>query len=107
MALNLNPGGPDPNILRLFYRCGSSLNWDGYCNPEVDKLIEQQSEEADPGKRKEILWAIEHKLAADFVRPVIYYLRGGTCLRPYVKGVTPMVNSLFNSWRMEDVWLDR
>ena len=107
VALNLNPGGPDPNILRLFYRCGSSLNWDGYCNPEVDKLIEQQSEEADPGKRKAILWAIERKLAADFVRPVIYYLRGGTCLRPYVKGVTPMVNSIYNSWRMEDVWLDK
>jgi hypothetical protein len=34
-------------ILDLFYGCGSSLNWDGYCNPEVDKLIEQQSIEAD------------------------------------------------------------
>ena len=22
----------------LFYSCGSSLNWDGYCNPEVDRI---------------------------------------------------------------------
>jgi hypothetical protein len=24
-----------------------------------------------------------------------------------VKGLTLMENSIFNSWRMEDVWLDR
>jgi len=31
----------------------------------------------------------------------------GTCERPYVKGLTIMVNSIFNNWRMEDVWLDK
>jgi hypothetical protein len=43
-------GGPDPDrTLDLFYGCGSSLNWDGYCNAEVDKMIERQSIEArDP-----------------------------------------------------------
>jgi hypothetical protein len=24
-----------------------------------------------------------------------------------IKGLTIMVNSLFNSWRMKDVWLDK
>jgi hypothetical protein len=24
-----------------------------------------------------------------------------------VKGLTMMVNSIYNGWRMEDVWLDR
>jgi hypothetical protein len=24
-----------------------------------------------------------------------------------VKGLTVMVNSIFNGWRMEDVWLDK
>jgi hypothetical protein len=24
-----------------------------------------------------------------------------------VKGITLMANSIFNSWRMEDVWLDK
>jgi peptide/nickel transport system substrate-binding protein len=41
------------------------------------------------------------------VRPIIFYRRGGTCERSYVKGLTIMVNSIFNSWRMEDVWLER
>jgi peptide/nickel transport system substrate-binding protein len=41
------------------------------------------------------------------LRPIIFYHRSGTCERPYVKSLTIMVNSIFNSWRMEDVWLDK
>ena len=37
--LNLQISGPDPDpIFDIFYGCGSSLNWDGYCNPEVDEI---------------------------------------------------------------------
>jgi peptide/nickel transport system substrate-binding protein len=66
-----------------------------------------QSIEADEGRRKQLVWAIERKLAEDGVRPIIFYTRVGSCWHPYVKGITLMVNSIFNSWRMEDVWLDR
>jgi peptide/nickel transport system substrate-binding protein len=105
-ALNLQTSGPDPDpVVQLFYGCGSNVNWDGYCNPEMDKLIEQQSREADPGRRKRLLWTIERKLAEDNVRPIIFYSRGGTCEQPWVNGLTIMVNSIFNGWRMEDVWL--
>jgi peptide/nickel transport system substrate-binding protein len=108
VALNNSQSGPDPDpILDALYRCGSSLNLNGYCNPEVDKLIEQQSIESDPGRRKQLLWAIERKLAEDAARPIIFYSRGGTCWQPYVKGLTIMVNSIFNGNRMEDVWLDQ
>jgi hypothetical protein len=34
-------------------------------------------------------------------------MRQGTCWQPEVKGLTLMENSIFNSWRMEDVWLDK
>ena len=107
VALNLNPGGPSPTLLSLFYACGASLNWDRYCDPQIDKLIEQQGEEKDATKRKAILWTIERKLATDFVRPVLFYGDGGTCMRPFVKGLTIKVDSLYNGWRMEDVWLDK
>jgi ABC-type transport system substrate-binding protein len=107
VALNLNPGGPSPTLLSLFYACGASLNWDRYCDPQTDKLIEQQGEERDAAKRKQILWKIERKLAADFVRPVLFYGDGGTCMRPFVKGLTIKVDSLYNGWRMEDAWLDK
>jgi peptide/nickel transport system substrate-binding protein len=108
VALNLQTSGPDPDpILKLFYSCGASLNWDGYCNPEIDKLIDRQSEEADPGRRKELVWEVERKLAADNARPILFYAKGATCRLPWVKGFTQMANSLFNGWRMEDVWLDK
>jgi peptide/nickel transport system substrate-binding protein len=108
IALNLQTSGPDPDpILELFYGCGASLNWDGYCNPAVDDLIDRQSREGDPARRKQLLWAIERKLAEDNARPIIFYNPGGTCHQPWVKGLTFMVNSIYNSWRMEDAWLDK
>ena len=54
-----------------------------------------------------MLWAIERKLAEDVARPIIFYDRRATCWNPHVKGLTLMVNSLFNGWRMEDVWLEK
>jgi peptide/nickel transport system substrate-binding protein len=87
--------------------CGSERNYTGYCNPEVDKLVDRQSREANFNKRKTLVWEIERKLVEDGARPVIFYPRGGTCRKPEVKGLTIMVNSIYNGWRMEDVWLDR
>jgi peptide/nickel transport system substrate-binding protein len=59
VALNLQTSGPDPDpILHLFYGCGASVNWSGYCNPEVDELIERQSREADPERRRPVLLEI-------------------------------------------------
>ena len=56
VALNQQTSGPDPDpTLKGLYGCGSSLNWDGYCNPEVDKMIEAQSREGDPDRRKQIV----------------------------------------------------
>ena len=89
------------------YVCGSKRNYTGYCDHEVDKLIDQQSMEADPEKRKQMVWEIDHKLQEDMARPIIYHLRDGTCWQPQVKGLTMMVNSQYNGWRLEDVWLDK
>ncbi len=108
VGLNLQTSGPDPDpILDLFYGCGSSLNWDHYCNKEVDGMIEQQSREGDAARRKQILWRIERKLAEDDARPMIFYADRGTCVRSNVKGDLVNDNSIFNAARREDVWLDR
>ena len=83
------------------------MNWDGYCNPEVDKLIKKQSMEADPERRTQIVWDIERKLGEEIARPIIFYADGATCWHRYVKDVTILVNSFFNGYRYEDAWLDR
>ena len=70
-------------------------------------MIEQQSMEGDAARRKQILWAIERKLAEDVARPIILHDRAATCWQPYVKGPMMMVDSIFNSNRREDWWLDK
>ena len=96
---------PDQNLqLLLRVRRRIELQW--ICSPEVDKRIDRQSSEADQEKRKRLVWEIERKLAEDGARPIIFYGRRATCWEPRVKGLTLMVNSIFNGWRMEDVWLD-
>ena len=108
MGLTGQGAGVDPDhSLNLSYRCGGELNYNGYCSAEVDELIERQSIEADTQKRKTLVWAIERKLAEDGARPIIFYDRRAMCWQPHVKGWTVMVNSIFNGWRMEDVWLDK
>jgi peptide/nickel transport system substrate-binding protein len=37
----------------------------------------------------------------------MFFNRGGICWDPKVKNLTVMVNSIYNGWRMEDVWLDK
>jgi peptide/nickel transport system substrate-binding protein len=109
VALQVTEAGVDDPDQAFYegYVCGSERNYTGYCNPEVDQLVDRQSMEPDPEKRKKLVWEIERKLAEDAVRPVIYYPRGGTCMQPWVKDLTIMVNSIYNGWRFEDVWLDK
>jgi len=98
----------DPDqIFYESYVCKSPRNYTGYCNPEVETLIDRQSTETDPEKRKEIVWDIERRMIDEGVRPVIYHMRAATCWQPQVKNITLMLNSAYNGWRMEDVWLDR
>ena len=97
---------PDQQFYENFV-CGAVRNYTGYCSKEVDQLIDRQSAESNREKRKQIVWQIERKLAEDGARPIIFYPRGGTCTQPYVKGLVTMVNSIYNGYRMEDVWLDK
>jgi peptide/nickel transport system substrate-binding protein len=84
----------------------SDRNYTGYCNLEVDTLVDRQSVESNNEKLKRLVWEIKRKLVEDDARPVIFYPRGATCRHPQVKGLTVMVNSIYNGYRYEDLWLD-
>src|SRR6202040_4029612 len=71
------------------------------------RTADRQSVEADQERRTQLVWEIERKLAEDGARPIFFYDRRATCWQPRVKGLTIMVNSISNSARMEDVWLDK
>jgi peptide/nickel transport system substrate-binding protein len=109
IGLNLTGVGvddPDVNFYENF-TCKSERNYTGYCNPEVEKLIEAQSAELDREKRKRIVWEVERKLVEDVARPVISHGIANTCMQPFVKNLVLQHNSIYNGWRFESVWLDK
>jgi peptide/nickel transport system substrate-binding protein len=62
--------------------------------------------EADQEKRRKLVWEIDRKLQEDGARPIIYHFRAATWWQPKLKGLTIMVNSQYNGWRFEDLWLE-
>jgi peptide/nickel transport system substrate-binding protein len=108
VGLNVSESAVDDPDQQFYenYVCTAERNYTGYCNPEVDKLIDQQSAESHKEKRQRLVWEIEKHLAQDGARPVIFYPRQATCSYPRVKGMTMMVNSIYNGFRYEDLWLD-
>ena len=97
---------PDPAFYEN-YVCGAQRNYTGYCNYEVDRLVDQQSAESDINKRRQLVWEIERKLAEDDARPILFYPAAAYCRKPEFKGFVVMVNSIYNNSRFEDLWLDR
>jgi peptide/nickel transport system substrate-binding protein len=109
VALNNTGSGVDDPDQQFYenYVCGSQRNYSGYCNPELDKKFDEQSAMSDQEARKKLVWEIDKRLQEDEARPIIFHAVASTCMQPQVKGLTIMVNSIYNGWRMEDVWLDR
>ena len=110
-AVSLNLTGvavddPDVNLIEN-YTCKSERNYTQYCSAAVDDLIFRQSKEVDRAKRQRLVWEVERKLAGDVARPIIFHNTAATCWHPYVKGVVLHQNSIYNNWRLEDVWLDK
>jgi peptide/nickel transport system substrate-binding protein len=108
VAMNLQENGLDDPDQTFYenYACGSERNYTGYCNRELEAMFERQSIEADQEKRKKLVWEIDKRLQEDGARPMIYHNRAASCWYPWVKGVTIMVNSIYNGWRNENLWLD-
>jgi peptide/nickel transport system substrate-binding protein len=109
VAGNLTGSGVDDPDAYFFehYACGSERNYTNYCNPDLEKLYVQQSEETDQDKRKKLVWEIDKRLTEDGARPIVYRYDLATCHYPRVHGVTTMVNSIFNGWRFDEAWLDK
>jgi peptide/nickel transport system substrate-binding protein len=109
IGLNTTGNGVDDPDQAFFenFACRSERNYNAYCNGEIERLFEQQSAETDLVKRRHMVWDIDAKLLADGARPIITWNRSATCWQPYVKGYVAQVNSMFNAFRFEDVWLDR
>lgn len=109
VALNQQGYGiDDPDaVLKLNYACDSEANFTKYCNPDVERMLDQQSLEADPVKRRAIVWDIERKLVRDVARPMLYQQKYATCWHPHVRDYVQPINAIYNNNHFELVWLDK
>ena len=109
VGLNLTAAALDDPDVSFYenYACGSERNYTKYCNPEVEKLIDQQSRETDPAKRRSLVWEVEKTLARDVARPIITQNIAGLCWQPHVKNFVLHHNGIYNNWRFDDLWLDK
>jgi peptide/nickel transport system substrate-binding protein len=96
---------PDANFYEN-YACGSSRNYGDYCNEEVTRLIEQQSQEIDQQKRLAIVWQIQRKLEEDAARPTMGWRTDRFAHYPYVRNLIPN-QVTYNCCRLQEVWLDK
>ena len=98
---------PDVNFYENYYST-SDRNYTPLQEPGGRQADRRSSRpRADREKRKKMVWEIEKILADDVARPIIGYNVANTCWDPKVKGFVLQVNSIYNGWRFEDVWLDK
>lgn len=96
---------PDANFYEN-YVCGSPRNYSQYCNPEVDRMIDEQSQTLDPATRRRLVVVIQKRLEADGARPILGWNLDYYAMWPYVRNLVPH-QSIANYARFQDVWLDR
>jgi peptide/nickel transport system substrate-binding protein len=101
----IGPDDPDANYYEN-YACGSPRNYSQYCNEEVMKMFDAQSQELDPKKRLALNVAIQKKLEADAARPILDWKIDFFTVWPHVKNLIPH-QSIYNFGRMQEVWSDK
>jgi peptide/nickel transport system substrate-binding protein len=108
MGTNLTGIGPDDPDANFYenYACGSPRNYTDYCDEQVMKMIDQQSQEIDPKKRLGMVWQIQKKLEEDGARPMMGWRMDRFAMWPHVKNLVPH-QSIYNWGRMQEVWLDK
>jgi peptide/nickel transport system substrate-binding protein len=101
----IGPDDPDANFYEN-YACGSPRNYTKYCNEQLAKLVDQQSQEIDPKKRLALVHDIQKQLEAEAARPMLDWRLDYFTHWPYVKNLIPH-QSLYNFGRMQEVWRAR
>ncbi len=101
----LGTDDPDANFYEN-YACASPRNYSQYCNEEVMKMFDRQSQELDPKKRLEQVIAIQKRLEQDAPRPILAQRLDYFAHWPHVKGLVPH-NNVYNFSRFQDVWRDK
>ncbi|MEK6620080.1 MAG: ABC transporter substrate-binding protein, partial [Chloroflexota bacterium] len=98
---------PDLQLAKFYSASGlgKGFNYSHYDDPKLDKMIEAQSRETDPEKRKKLVWDIERYAMGEkaWMVPVIWWYR----IIPYLAKVRgyKLGSNHYTTMDMANVWL--
>ncbi|MGH2543755.1 MAG: ABC transporter substrate-binding protein, partial [Ardenticatenaceae bacterium] len=77
---------PDPqNFLDILFHCDSLDNKTGYCNPQVDELLEAARVEQDEAQRLELYRQAEELIVQDAAWVPLWFNKGYVLVKPWVE----------------------
>jgi oligopeptide transport system substrate-binding protein len=95
---------PDPHdFLDILFRCDSTQNHTGYCNPEVDELLDQAAVENDEEKREALYRQVEQTVVEEAPWVPLFFGVDDWLIKPYVKDayLPPMVIPKYQYYSVE------
>ncbi len=95
---------PDPHdFLDILFRCDSAQNHTGYCNPEVDELLDQAGGEYDSDKREALYRQVEQIVIDEAAWVPLFFGVDDWLIKPYVKDayLPPMVIPKYQYYSVE------
>ena len=88
-------GRPDPDgNLSIWMRCGSPLNWTGWCSPALEAALDRGAAEVDPAKRKAAYDEAQDLWMAELAYLPLYHFTWLWGLSDRVVGFTPRPDGL-------------
>jgi len=95
----------DPDLYYARFTCGAPSNYGKYCNPEFDKLFDEQSRTFDVEKRAEITRKMERILLEDIPDDRGYYWKSSMGYWNRVQNWPPLLGTtVYNYGKFEQVW---
>ncbi|HYB43001.1 MAG TPA: ABC transporter substrate-binding protein [Candidatus Methylomirabilis sp.] len=98
-------GRPDPdgNTYQFFHTTpGTSLNWSGISNPQIDALLDRTREVSSQGERKKLFGELTRILQDELPMVFIIHPVEPKAFSPRVQGYDPVPDGMM---RFKDVWL--
>lgn len=97
-------GGPEPNNYVMFWTSDNPINFVGFDNPELDRLVPLAQVTIDPEKRKELYYEIQEIGADEALWMALIYVPTFAAMHQDVNGYTHLP---YNVSYLETVWLAR
>jgi oligopeptide transport system substrate-binding protein len=88
---------PDPRQWLSIWRCDSAFNSTGYCNPDLDALLDRADGELDPERRIALYEEAGHMLVADAPAIFVQNFASIWLVKPDVTGYT-LTTGVNGSW---------